>query len=59
MTAHASDWGNSSNPHRRGGKLYNVGFLVLGDDPNIVQFLPYKTYDAGVYCSCPNQPEPK
>jgi hypothetical protein len=26
-----------------------VGCLVLGDDPNIILFLPYKTYGAGVF----------
>jgi hypothetical protein len=56
MAAHALDWGNSLNPHRRGGKRLTmvvmfVGCLVLGDDPNIILFLPYKTYGAGVFVS--------
>jgi hypothetical protein len=46
---YALDWGNSLNPCRRGGKWFTmvvmfVGCLVLGDDPNIILFLPYKTY---------------
>ena len=50
MAAHASDWGNSLNPCRMGGneltmvKIF-VGCLVLGDDPNITLFLPYKPTD--------------
>ena len=45
---------------RRGGKQLAmvamfVGCLVLVDDPDIVLFLPYKTYEAGVFCSHPNQ----
>ena len=31
-----------------------VGCLVLGDDPDIVLFLPSKIYGAGVFCSCLN-----
>jgi hypothetical protein len=60
MAAHALDWGDSLNPCRRGGKRLTmvvmfVGCLVLGDDPNIILFLPYKTYGAGVFCFPPNQ----
>jgi hypothetical protein len=56
MAAHASDWGNSLNPRHRRGKWLTmvvmcVGCLVLGDDPNIILFLPYKTYGAGVFVS--------
>jgi hypothetical protein len=45
MAAHALDWGDSLNPHHRGGKQLTmvvmlVGCLVLGDDPNIILFLP-------------------
>ena len=52
MAAGASNWGESLNPRCRGGKRLTlavmfVGCLVLGDDPNIVLFLPYKTYWAG------------
>jgi hypothetical protein len=59
MAAHASDWGDSLNPRRRGGKRLTmvvmfVGSLVLGDDPNIVLFTRYKTYGAGVLHSRPN-----
>ncbi len=51
---------NSLNPRCRGGKWLTlvvmfVGCLVLGDDPNIILFLPYKTYGAGVFCFRPNQ----
>jgi hypothetical protein len=54
MAAHASDWGNSLNLRCRRGKWLSmvvmfVGCLVLGDDPNIILFLPYKTYGAGVF----------
>ncbi len=60
MAAHASDWGNTLNPRCRRGKRLTmvvmfVGFLVLGDNPNIILFLPYKTYGAGVFCFRPNQ----
>jgi hypothetical protein len=56
MAAHALDWGNSLNPHHRGGKRLTmvvmfVGCLVLGDNPNVILFLPYKTYGAGVFVS--------
>jgi hypothetical protein len=56
MAAHALDWGISLNPCRRGGKRLTmvvmfVGCLVLGDDPNIILFLPYKAYGAGVFVS--------
>jgi hypothetical protein len=56
MAAHAPDWGNSLNPRRKRGKRLTmvvmfVGCLVLGDDPNITLFLPYKTYGAGVFVS--------
>jgi hypothetical protein len=56
MAAHALDWGNSLNPCRRRGKQLTmvvmfVGCLVLGDDPNIMLFLWYKTYGAGVFVS--------
>jgi hypothetical protein len=56
MAAHALDWGNSLNPRRRGGKQLTmvvifVSCLVLGDNPNIILFLPYKTYGAGVFVS--------
>jgi hypothetical protein len=55
MAAHALDWGNSLNPHRRRGKRLTivvmfVGCLVLGDKPNIILFIPYKTYGAGFFC---------
>ena len=51
--------GSSLNPRRRGDKWLTmvvifVGCLVLGDDPNVVLFLPYKTYGAGVFRSRPN-----
>jgi len=54
MAAHASEAGNSSNPHHRGGKRLTmvvmfVGCFLLGADPNIVLFLPYKTYRAGFF----------
>ena len=60
MAAHALDWGDSLNPRRRGGKQLTmvvmfVGCLVLGDDPIIILFLPYKTYGVGVFCFRPNQ----
>ncbi len=60
MAAHALDWGDSLNPCRRGSKRLNmvvmfVGCLVLDDDPNIILFLPYKTYGAGVFCFHPDQ----
>jgi hypothetical protein len=60
MDAHALDWGNSLNPCLRRGKWLTMvvmflGCLVLGDDPNIILFLPYKTYGAEVFCFCPNQ----
>jgi hypothetical protein len=60
MAAHMLDWGDSLNPHCRGGKQLTmvvmfVGCLVLGDNPNIILFLLYKTYVAGVFCFCPNQ----
>ncbi len=56
MAAHASEWGNSLNPRCRRGKWLTmvvmfVGCPVLGDDPNIVLFLPYKTCRAGVFVS--------
>jgi hypothetical protein len=56
MAAHALDWGNSLNPHRRRGKRLTmvgmfVGCLVFGDKTNIILFLPYKTYGAGVFVS--------
>ncbi len=56
MAAHASDWGDSLNPHRRGGKRLTMlvmfaGCLVLGDEPNIILFLLYNTYQAGVFVS--------
>ena len=59
MAAHASDWGDSLNPRRRGGKRLTmvvmfVGSLVLGDDPNIVLFTRYKTYGVEVLHSRPN-----
>jgi hypothetical protein len=61
MATHVSDWGNLLNPRCRGGKRLTmvvmfVGCLVLGDDPNIILFLPYKTYGAGVFLF---PPEPK
>ncbi len=31
-----------------------VGCLVLSDDPNIILFLPYKTYGAAGFCFRPN-----
>ena len=54
MAAHVSEAGNPLNPHRRGGKQLTmvvmfVGCFVLGDDPNIVLFQPYKTYRAGFF----------
>jgi hypothetical protein len=60
MAIHDLDWGNSLNSCRRGGKRLTmvvmfVGCLVLGDNPNIILFLPYKTYRAGVFCFRPNQ----
>ncbi len=60
MAAHALDWGDSLNPCRRGGKwltmvVMYVGCLLLGDNPNIILFLPCKTYRAGVLCFRPNQ----
>jgi hypothetical protein len=59
MAPHALDWGNSLTPCRRRGKRLTmvvmfVGCLVLGDDPNIILFLPYKTYGAFLF-----PPEPK
>jgi hypothetical protein len=59
MAAHALDWGDSLNPRPRGGKRLTmlvmfVGCLVLGDDPNILLFLSYKTYGAGFFCFHPN-----
>jgi hypothetical protein len=56
MAAHASDWGDSFNPCCRGGKQLTmvvifVGCLMLGDDPNIILFLSYKTYGAVVFVS--------
>jgi hypothetical protein len=56
MAAHALDWGDSLNPRCRGGKWLTlvvmfVGCLVLGDNPNIILFLPYKTNRAGVFVS--------
>ena len=47
------------NPHPRGDErlpmvVMFVVSLVLGEDPNIVLFLPYKTCGAGVFHSCPN-----
>jgi hypothetical protein len=59
IAAHALDWGNSLNPRLRRGKRLTmvvmfVGCLVLGEDPNIVLFPPYKTYGAGVSCFHPN-----
>ncbi len=60
MAAHALDWGNSLNPRHTRGKWLTmvvmfVGCLVLSDDPNIILFLPYKTYGAGVFCFRLNQ----
>jgi hypothetical protein len=55
MATHALVWGDSLNSRRRGGGkrltmlVIFVGCLVLGEDPNIVPFLPYKTYGAGVF----------
>jgi hypothetical protein len=56
VAAHALDWGNSLNPHHWRGKRLTmavmfVGCLVLGDNPNIILFLLYKTYKAGVFVS--------
>jgi hypothetical protein len=52
MAAHALDWGDSLNPRHRGDKRLTmvvmfVGCLVLDDNPNIILFLPYKTYGVG------------
>jgi hypothetical protein len=60
MATHASDWDNSLNPCRRRGKQLTmvvmfVSCLVLGDNPNIILFLPYKTYRAGVFVSAKTQ----
>ena len=49
MATHVLDWGDSLNPRRRMGKRLTmvvmfVGCFVFGDGPNIVLFLPYKTY---------------
>jgi hypothetical protein len=59
MDTHALDWGDSLNPGCRWGKQLTmvvmfVGCLVLGDYPNIILFLPYKTYGVGVFCFRPN-----
>ncbi len=56
MAIHALDWVDSLNPSLRGGKQLTVvvmfvGCLVFGDNPNIILFLQYKTYGAGVFVS--------
>jgi hypothetical protein len=59
MAAHKLDWGDSLNQrHRRGKWLTMVMMFVRGVvsvlDRIPILFLPYKTYGAGVLCSCHN-----
>ena len=59
MAAHASDWGDSLNRRRKGGKRNTMvmmfgGGVVLMFDGFFVLFLPYDIYGAGVVHSRPN-----
>jgi hypothetical protein len=59
MAAHASDWGNSLNQCRRGGKrvtmvMMFVGGVVLMFGGFLVLFLLYNIYGARVFRSRPN-----
>ena len=54
MAAQASDWGDSLNRRRRGGKqktmvMMFVGGVVLMLDGFLILFLPYDIYWAGVF----------
>ena len=54
MAAQASDWGDSLNRRRRGGKqktmvMMFVGGVVLMFDGFLILFLPYDIYWAGVF----------
>jgi len=59
MGAHASDWEDSLNWRRSGGKwntmvIMLVGGVMLMFDGFLVLFLLFDIYGVGVFCSRPN-----